>query len=134
MNGAKSDATELQPICGASGFRLSMVAAPFTDAFRKMSPAMTFAIHASKDGQIVVTIRISPDAAVDKARLLESSGWQVHITDTAGHHFGPSDFDRFLDRSGTRGGGRSRGETRSQSRKSIWSKARCGSLRNNTGP
>ena len=35
---------------------------------------MTFAIHASRDAQIVVTIRISPVAAVEKARLLESIG------------------------------------------------------------
>jgi len=41
---------------------------------------MTFAIHASKNGQSVVTVRISPDAAIDKARLLESFGWKVHIT------------------------------------------------------
>ena len=34
---------------------------------------MTFAIHATKDGQSVVTVRISPEAAVDKARLLEKS-------------------------------------------------------------
>jgi hypothetical protein len=53
---------------------------------------MTFAIHASKNGQSVVTVRISPDATVDKARLLESFGWQVHITDSAGRQFGVSDF------------------------------------------
>jgi hypothetical protein len=53
---------------------------------------MTFAIHASKNGESVVTVRIGPDAAVDKARLLESSGWQVHITDSAGRKFGVSDF------------------------------------------
>ncbi|MEH2516767.1 hypothetical protein V1279_002340 [Bradyrhizobium sp. AZCC 1610] len=53
---------------------------------------MTYAIHASRDGQSVVTIRISPDAAIDKARLLERLGWRVHITDSAGHQFGPSDF------------------------------------------
>ena len=53
---------------------------------------MTFAIHASKNGQSVVTVRISPDATVDKARLLESFGWQVHITDSAGHQFDVSDF------------------------------------------
>ena len=41
---------------------------------------MTYAIHASKNGMIVVTIRISPIAAVDKARLLERLAWQVHIT------------------------------------------------------
>ena len=55
--------------------------------------AMTYAIHASKNGQSVVTIRISPDAAIHKARLWESLGWQVHITDSAGHQFGVSDFD-----------------------------------------
>ena len=57
---------------------------------------MTFAIHGSKDGQSVVTVRISPDAAVYKARLLKSSGWQVHISDSAGHRFGVSDFDRLI--------------------------------------
>ena len=57
---------------------------------------MTFAIHATKDGQSVVTVRISPEAAVDKARLLQSLGWQVHITDSAGHTFGVSNFDRLL--------------------------------------
>src|SRR6266851_5219584 len=55
---------------------------------------MTFAIHASKNGQSVVTIRISPAVAVDKARVLESLGWQVHVTDSARHQFYPSDFDR----------------------------------------
>jgi hypothetical protein len=54
--------------------------------------AMTFAIHASRDGQSVVTIRISPEAAVDKARFLQSLGCQVHITDSAGRQFGPSEF------------------------------------------
>ncbi|MBR1237548.1 hypothetical protein [Bradyrhizobium sp. AUGA SZCCT0182] len=58
---------------------------------------MTFAIHACKDGQSVVTMRISPEAAVDKARLLESLGWQVHIADSAGRRFVVLDFDRLLD-------------------------------------
>ena len=57
---------------------------------------MTFAIHGSKNGESVVTVRIGPDAAVDKARLLESVGWQVHITNSAGHQFDVSEFDRFL--------------------------------------
>ncbi len=55
---------------------------------------MTFMIHASKNGQSVVTVRISPAVAVDKARVLESLGWQVHVTDSAGNQFDPSDFDR----------------------------------------
>lgn len=57
---------------------------------------MTFAIHASRNGQSVATMRISPVAAVDKARQLQNLGWRVHITDAAGHQFGPDDFDRFL--------------------------------------
>jgi len=55
---------------------------------------MTYAIHASRDGRSVVTIRISPAVAVDKARTLEELGWQVHVTDSAGHQFDPRDFDR----------------------------------------
>lgn len=55
---------------------------------------MTFIIHASKNGQSVVTVRISPAVAVDKARVLESLDWQVHVTDLAGNQFYPSDFDR----------------------------------------
>ena len=57
---------------------------------------MTFAIHGSKNGERIVTVRIRPDAAVDKARLLVSFGWQVHITDAAGQQFDMSEFDQFL--------------------------------------
>ncbi len=56
--------------------------------------AMTFTIHASKNGQQIVTVRISPAVAVDKARVLEGLGWQAHITDSVGHQFEPADFDR----------------------------------------
>ena len=55
---------------------------------------MTYAIHASRDGQSVVTICISPVVTVDKARTLEGLGWLVHVTDSAGHQFDPTDFDR----------------------------------------
>ena len=48
---------------------------------------MTYAIHASRNGQSVVTVRINPTAAVDKARLLERLDWRVHITNSAGHQF-----------------------------------------------
>ena len=57
---------------------------------------MTYAIHASKNGQSVVTVRISPVVAVDKASLLQGQGWQVHITDSAGHQFDPSDFEQLI--------------------------------------
>ena len=62
--------------------------------FVSCEDALTYAIHASKNGQSVVTIRITPIAAVDKARLLERLGWQVHITDSAGYHFDSLDFNR----------------------------------------
>jgi hypothetical protein len=56
--------------------------------------AMTFTIHASKNGQSVMTVRIGPAVAVDRARVLESLGWRVHVTDSVGHRFDPSEFDR----------------------------------------
>ena len=59
---------------------------------------MTYAIHASRDGQSIVTLRIRPAVAVEKARTLEGLGWQVHVTDSAGHQFDPSDFDRLSSR------------------------------------
>src|SRR5258708_31465462 len=42
--------------------------------------AMTFTIHASRNDQRVVTVRISPAVAVHNARLLENLGWHVNIT------------------------------------------------------
>ena len=55
---------------------------------------MTFAIHAWKADQNIVTVRIGPAVAVDKARMLEKLGWRVHVTDSAGCQFDPSDFDQ----------------------------------------
>jgi hypothetical protein len=40
---------------------------------------MTYTIHASKNDQSTVTVRINPATAVDKARVLELLGWQVHV-------------------------------------------------------
>ena len=57
---------------------------------------MTFAIHASRDAQFVVTIRINPVAAFEKARLLESLGWQVHIVDANGGRFDASKLQQLL--------------------------------------
>jgi hypothetical protein len=55
---------------------------------------MTLTIHARKNDQSIVTVRISPAVAVDKARMLEKLGWQVHVTDSSGCQFDPSDFDQ----------------------------------------
>jgi hypothetical protein len=54
---------------------------------------MTYTIHASKNDQTSVMVRINP-ATVDKARVLELLGWRVHATDSSGHLFTPLDFDR----------------------------------------
>jgi hypothetical protein len=72
------------------------ISAALSTSLMSGAEAMTYVIHASRGGQSVVTIRINPVAAVDKARLLERLGWRVHITDLAGYQFGPPDFYRLL--------------------------------------
>jgi hypothetical protein len=57
---------------------------------------MTFTIHASKGGHIAQTIRLDPLVAVTKARSLLQAGWEVHITDTAGHRYRPDSFRHLL--------------------------------------
>jgi hypothetical protein len=55
-----------------------------------------FTIQASKAGQTVTTVRIGSLVCVEKAKRLVEEGWQVHITDAAGHHYGPDQFDQLL--------------------------------------
>jgi hypothetical protein len=55
-----------------------------------------FSIHASKDGQSVVTVRIGPTVTVAKARELGKSGQDVHITDADGRQYRPDKFDQLL--------------------------------------
>jgi hypothetical protein len=57
---------------------------------------MTFTIHASKDGHLVQTLRLKPQAAVSKARSLNKAGWEVHITDAQGASFSPPMFGELL--------------------------------------
>jgi hypothetical protein len=47
---------------------------------------MTFTIHASKDGHLVQTLRLKPQAAVCS---LNKAGWEVHITNAQGASFSP---------------------------------------------
>ena len=56
----------------------------------------TFTIQAAKDGQTVTTVRIKSLVCVEKAKRLLQEGWQVHITDAAGHQYGPDQFDQLL--------------------------------------
>jgi hypothetical protein len=57
---------------------------------------MTFTIHASRDGETVLTARISPTVAVAKARTLMAAGWTVHIVDSDGREYEPERFDELL--------------------------------------
>jgi len=57
---------------------------------------VTFTIHASKGGHIAQTLRLDPQVAVAKARSLLQTGWEVHITDTAGKRYSPDNFHRLL--------------------------------------
>ena len=57
---------------------------------------MTFTIHAWKGGVSSETVRIRPAVAVDKARVLQSAGWQVYVTDSLGRQYDPSNFDRLF--------------------------------------
>ena len=54
---------------------------------------MTFTIPAWKADQNVTTIRIGPAVAVDKARELQKTGWEVYVTDASGGRFTPQHFD-----------------------------------------
>jgi hypothetical protein len=55
-----------------------------------------FTVHASKNGETVQTVRISPTMTVAKARALHNEGWQVHITDVQGRRYDPAEFDLVL--------------------------------------
>jgi hypothetical protein len=57
---------------------------------------MTFTIHASKDGHLIQTLRLKPQAAVSKARNLNKAGWEVHITNTEGASYSLQAFDELL--------------------------------------
>ena len=53
-----------------------------------------FTIQASKNGQTITTVRIRPTVSVEKAKTLLREGWQVHITNAAGHQYGSDEFDQ----------------------------------------
>jgi hypothetical protein len=57
---------------------------------------MTFTIRALKDGDIFETVHIGPTATVAKARGLFKTGWMVHIIDSDGSSYAPSEFDQLL--------------------------------------
>jgi hypothetical protein len=55
-----------------------------------------FTVHASKNGEINEVQQDSPTLTVAKARGLFKTGWKVHIADSAGRRYAPSEFDEIL--------------------------------------
>jgi hypothetical protein len=55
-----------------------------------------FTVHASKNDQRITTVRIGPMVSIEKAKTLLQEGWQVHVTDAAGHQYSPDDFDQLV--------------------------------------
>ena len=55
-----------------------------------------FTIHASKGGQSIATVRISPTVTAAKAQTLADAGWEVHVTDVDGRQHGPDTWDDLL--------------------------------------
>jgi len=55
-----------------------------------------FTVHASRDGEINEVQQDSPTLTVAKARGLFKTGWKVHIADSAGRRYAPSEFDEIL--------------------------------------
>jgi hypothetical protein len=55
-----------------------------------------FTVHASRNGETSQTHRTSPTVTVAKARVLFKTGWSVHIADSAGRQYAPSEFDEIL--------------------------------------
>jgi hypothetical protein len=55
-----------------------------------------FTVHASKNGEINEVQQNSPTLTVAKARGLFKAGWQVHVADSAGRQYAPSEFDEIL--------------------------------------
>ncbi len=55
-----------------------------------------FTVHASKNGEVNEVQQDSPTLTVAKARGLFKTGWKVHIADSAGRRYAPSEFDEIL--------------------------------------
>ena len=58
--------------------------------------ALVSTVHASKNGETNEVQQDSPTLTVAKARGLFKTGWKVHIADSAGRRYAPSEFDEIL--------------------------------------
>jgi hypothetical protein len=57
---------------------------------------VTFTVHASRGGDVVVTVRLSVVVAIAKGQSLLEEGWDVFIIGPEDIRYTPPEFDRLL--------------------------------------
>jgi ubiquitin-protein ligase len=57
---------------------------------------VTFIVHASKDDEVAITVRLRAVAAIAKAQSLSAEGWNVVIIGPDDTKYSPAQFDRLL--------------------------------------
>ena len=57
---------------------------------------MTFIVHASKNADVAITVRLRAVAAIAKAQSLSTDGWNVVIIGPDDIKYTPAQFDKLL--------------------------------------
>jgi hypothetical protein len=64
---------------------------------KQTNPApVTFLVHASKNDEVVITIRLRAVAAIAKAHSLSAMGWDVAIIGPDDIKYSPAEFRKLL--------------------------------------
>ena len=57
---------------------------------------MTFIVHALKNDEVTITVRLRAVAAIAKAQSLSAEGWDVVIVGPDDIKYSPAEFDKLL--------------------------------------
>jgi hypothetical protein len=57
---------------------------------------VTFIVHASKNDEVAITVRLRAVAAIAKAQSLSVEGWNVVIIGPDDIKYSPAEFDKLL--------------------------------------
>lgn len=64
---------------------------------QRTNPApVTFIVHASKNDEVAITVRLRAVAAIAKAQSLSAEGWDVVIVGPDDIKYSPAEFDKLL--------------------------------------
>ena len=64
---------------------------------QRTNPApVTFIVHASKNDEVAITVRLRAIAAIAKAQSLSAEGWDVVIIGPDDIKYSPAEFDKLL--------------------------------------